>query len=91
MTGVDLTPSYVHTATELSRRTGDALDASGFRIERTQERTSDVLPMLTGKPSRLGLANLMGEDFPVMFGHLVSLLREGVLSPVEIQASWSSP
>jgi MPBQ/MSBQ methyltransferase len=71
-----------------------ALDAAGFRIvsERNRgpfaiEQTErSIARMQQGGNTSPGLALLMGEKTPILIGNILSMIKEGMLEPVEIIA-----
>jgi SAM-dependent methyltransferase len=82
--------SFVGTAKEYR----EALQKAGFQIVRERGRGSFgiaftervIARMAQGGPPALGLHLLMGEKTPMMIKNILTLMKEGVLEPVEIYA-----
>jgi ubiquinone/menaquinone biosynthesis C-methylase UbiE len=72
----------------------EALQSASFRIERERDRrafsiefTENVMArMAQGGPPALGLHLLMGEKTPLLLRNVLTMMKEGVISPVEIYA-----
>ena len=72
----------------------DALEKSGFHVERERERTAFAIEFTeraiaraaqNGQPA-LALHLLMGSLAPVMIKNVLTMMKQGVLGPVEIYA-----
>jgi MPBQ/MSBQ methyltransferase len=72
----------------------EALQSASFRIERERDRrafsiefTENVMArMAQGGPPALGLHLLMGEKTPLLLRNVLTMMKEGAISPVEIYA-----
>jgi ubiquinone/menaquinone biosynthesis C-methylase UbiE len=65
----------------------EALSRSGLVLARSVDRSQlvfDAIARTAADPPAVNLANLMGTDWPTMFGNLVAALRERTLAPVEM-------
>ena len=66
-----------------------ALHGSGLELQRAVDRSDlvfDAIDRMQANPAPVHLANLMGSEWPTMFGNLVTALRAGTLAPVEMTA-----
>ena len=71
-----------------------ALETAGFRITSERDRRDFAIAQTERSIARMqqsgntgpGLALLMGEKTPLLIGNMLSMLREGLLGPVEIIA-----
>lgn len=72
----------------------DALEKAGFHVERERERTAFAIEFTeralaraaqNGQPA-LALHLLMGELAPVMIKNVLTMMKQGVLAPVELYA-----
>lgn len=66
-----------------------ALEAAGFRVAGTTDRSAmvaEVLARVAADPPPVNLSHVMGPRWPTLFGNLVASLRAGVVAPIEVIA-----
>ena len=67
----------------------DAMQRCGLTVERTTDRTAaclDLVAKARANPPKITLGDLMGRDWPVMFGNALPALRDGIIAVIEIVA-----
>jgi ubiquinone/menaquinone biosynthesis C-methylase UbiE len=75
--------AYHHALKEAGFQVEKQRDRREFAIAHTEER---IAKMAKSGPPALALQVLMGEQAPLMIGNTLAMLKQGLLSPVEILA-----
>ncbi len=66
-----------------------AFDKRGLHVEGVTDRSAMVLALVAkmrAAPPPIGLRDLMGPEWPTMFGHVVTALEAGFIAPIEMVA-----